>query len=481
MQFGKYTLIDHIGAGGMATVSRARVGGAGGFELEVVLKRIRGDFSEMTTNSLHMLLTEARVSAKLRHPAIVQVYELGEVDGEHYLAMELIDGWDLHAVLRACDHNRRALPLGVTCFIGAQIASALAYAHRVKDGGGRPLGILHRDVSPSNIMVTAAGGVKLLDFGIASVASHLRHDLVATAEHTVKGKVVYMSPEQARGLPLDRRTDQFSLGVVLYELLTHRRPFSGKNAADTMYAVCHSDVTPPSRIAHNVPPELDAVVMRMLARDRHDRYSNCSEVYAALTVLTRSLAGDAAALQSALARLPLEARPTQRVPNLGAITGAHATGSNAMPRGCTLPRMATRSRTAVTLISMVATVTRVPRLVGRAVRRAPRRAAAAAALAALLASYSTRALSRQALPSLVEAHVAAASALGTVHIRVAGSDAAEVVVDGEVVGKVPLQIALPSRASGRCVEVRRPGYQVWTRQIDGHRDVYLDPVFEPSR
>jgi serine/threonine protein kinase len=311
--FGKYRLLDELGSGGMATVHRAMLNGPEGFELELVIKRIRGDFSGMTSNSLAMLLTEARISAKLRHPSIVQVYELGDVDGDFYLAMELVDGWDLRRLLEACEQRRRALSPGVACFIVGQVANALAYAHSLKEVDGRPLGILHRDLSPSNMMVTPAGGVKLLDFGIAKVAAHVRHDLPDTAEHTIKGKVVYMSPEQSRGMALDGRSDLFSLGIVFYELLTGQRPFSGQNMLDTMLSIYQGKITPPSKLRSTIPKEVDAVILKLLAPDKEQRYANGTEVFQALTKLTRRLEGDASSLQTTIEELGLPSTRSQTV------------------------------------------------------------------------------------------------------------------------------------------------------------------------
>jgi serine/threonine-protein kinase len=305
-QFGRYRLLENLAGGGMATVSRAVVDGPHGFERQLVIKRIQRALVSPTF--VHMLATEARLSARLHHPGIVQVYEFGAVDGEYYLAMELVDGIDLHRLKRLCTQQQQRIPLGIACFIVREVAAALAYAHALCDGQGRPLSIVHRDISPSNVMVSPLGAVKLLDFGIAKAADHIRTDQTPTQVGWLRGKINYVSPEQAQGAPMDARSDIFSLGIVFHELLTMQRLFGGSTAFETLRRIRDFDVLPPSRTAPDVPPDLDAIVVRMMARKPWERFANCDELVAALTPIVRRLEGDAAALTRFVADLGVRVR-----------------------------------------------------------------------------------------------------------------------------------------------------------------------------
>ena len=300
VRFGRYRLVERIGAGGMAEVHRAVVDGPGGFQRTVVIKRMLRQLCGDDA-FVRMLLAEGRLTALLHHPGIVQVHEVGEVDGIYYLAMEHVDGVDLASLLRAAQ-ARRPLPPAVAVAVAVELAGALAYAHARTDEAGRPCDIVHRDVSPANIMVTPLGAVKLLDFGIAKAADSLRD--VETRTGTLKGKVAYMSPEQAEGEPVDRRSDVFALGVVLHEMLTLRRLFRADDDLATLKLVRECAVAPPG-----VDVELDAIVMRMLARRREERFGSCDEVVAALTPVARRLGADAAAVREYVAALgPIERR-----------------------------------------------------------------------------------------------------------------------------------------------------------------------------
>ncbi|HEX4462271.1 MAG TPA: serine/threonine-protein kinase, partial [Polyangia bacterium] len=270
-KFGRYRLLEELGAGGMAVVTRAVVDGPKGFEREIVIKRILREHSYHPSFA-RMLATEARLSARLRHPGIVQVHEFGEVDGEYYLAMELVEGCDLSALVKACKARQLKLPLGVAAYIVSQVASALAYAHALTDDDGQPLGIVHRDVSPSNIMVTPLGGVKLLDFGIAKVTDKLREDQTRTSVGSLKGKLSYLSPEQCEGRELDGRSDIFALGIVFYELMTLDRLYRGKTEIETMSLIRAGNVEPPSARVAGIPPDVDALVLRMLAPTPDERF-----------------------------------------------------------------------------------------------------------------------------------------------------------------------------------------------------------------
>jgi eukaryotic-like serine/threonine-protein kinase len=305
-QFGRFRLLEDLGRGGMAVISRAVVDGPRGFQRELVVKRIQPALAQ--PRFVNLLATEARLSARLHHPGIVQVYEFGDVDGEYYLAMELVEGLDLRHVRRAWARREQRPPVGVVCHIVREVASALAYAHALTDSDGRPLQIVHRDVSPSNIMITPLGTVKLLDFGIAKAADHIRCDQTPTDVGWLRGKISYLSPEQAAGWPLDGRTDIFSLGIVFYELLTMERLFPSTPAFQTIRRIREVDVPPPRTLVPELPADVEAVVMKMLARAPDHRFANCDELVTALTPITRRLDGDAAALRRCYVELGTVAR-----------------------------------------------------------------------------------------------------------------------------------------------------------------------------
>jgi len=292
--FGRYRLVERIGSGGMAIVYRAVADGPEGFARDFVIKRVRPELSK-DPEFARMLAAEARLSGLLHHGNIVQVFELGQVGDEFYLAMEYVEGIDLVRLLNRCARLGKPLPVGLACYVVGELAAALAYAHALTDGEGRPLGVVHRDVSPSNVMITPSGGIKLLDFGIAKATDQARDERTRTGK--LKGKVSYLSPEQADGMEIDRRSDVFSLGIILHECLTMRRLFraTGGDLA-TLRMVREAKAAPPSSVAPSVPAELDAIALKMLARDPAERYAGCDEVGAALRPLIHRLGGDASTL-----------------------------------------------------------------------------------------------------------------------------------------------------------------------------------------
>jgi serine/threonine protein kinase/tetratricopeptide (TPR) repeat protein len=297
--FGCYRLIEPIGEGGMAVVFRAVTEGPKGFSREVVVKRIRADLSRDQT-FVSMLLAEARVCGMLHHPGIVQVHELGEVNGEYFLAMELVDGHDLSSTILRARALETPPAVGVVCFLILQVAEALQYAHSLA-ADGKPLEIIHRDVSPSNIMVTPLGATKLLDFGVARAATYSGEEKTRTG--ILKGKIGYLSPEQAEGLAVDHRSDIFALGIVFHELLTLRRLFSGGDDLQTLRLIREGEVAPPSQMRGDVPPDVEALVMRMLARDPAQRFASCQQVVDALQPLVHRLSADHGAIKRWLEEL----------------------------------------------------------------------------------------------------------------------------------------------------------------------------------
>jgi serine/threonine-protein kinase len=266
---GRYELLDRLGVGGMAEVYRARVSGPAGFRRDVVLKRLL-PVNEDDPEFVNMFRDEARILGVLNHPNVVQALDFGVDHGAPYLVLEYLDGPSLGRVLRA----GRAVAPAIAAHVAREICRALDYMHRAADLDGTPLGLVHRDVTPSNIVVTRAGAVKLLDFGIAKFARALQ----STRAGFVKGKSAYLAPEQLQGLAFDGRADVFSLGVVLHELLTGRRLFAGDTDLATMRNVLHLKVPLPSRVRAGISPALDHIVLRALARNPARRYATAADM-----------------------------------------------------------------------------------------------------------------------------------------------------------------------------------------------------------
>ena len=271
-QFGNYILVSLLGKGGMAEVYKARSQGAAGFQRVVCVKRILRQHCE-DPHFLDMFVNEAKISARLSHPNIVQVYELGEIDGEFFMAMEFVHGKDLLRVMRA-NAEDGPLPPTVAAFIAREMARALAHAHEHKGDDGSVQPIIHRDVSPQNVMISYDGMVKLVDFGIAK-AAHM-----AGAEETktgaLKGKFAYMAPEQLDGQKATPICDVFAVGVTLHEMLSGRRLFKGNTDFDTLVRVKTQVIPPPSSLNGQVHPELDRIVALSLQRDPAQRYQRAA-------------------------------------------------------------------------------------------------------------------------------------------------------------------------------------------------------------
>jgi eukaryotic-like serine/threonine-protein kinase len=284
-RFGKYLLVERLGRGGMAEVWKAKILGPAGFQRTVVVKRILPHLAE-DPHFVQMFVSEARLSARLSHANIVHVYELGDVGGEYFICMEYVRGRDLVSVMRA--HLMRAIPPpGVGAFVVREVCRALSYAHALTDDDGRPLRLIHRDVSPSNVMLSFDGSVKLLDFGIAKALNEASEHKTQTG--TLKGKFGYMSPEQVEGKEIDHRTDLFAAGIMLHEVLTGRRLFKGQTDIQTIAMVREANIQPPSTFNSLVPPELDRVCMKALARSLDVRYQRCDEMAFELDAVVHQL------------------------------------------------------------------------------------------------------------------------------------------------------------------------------------------------
>ncbi|HYH97124.1 serine/threonine protein kinase [Hyalangium sp.] len=271
MQTGKYELISRLAVGGMAEVFLASATGPMGFEKRMVLKRILPHLAEDPA-FVEMFLREAKLVAQLNHPNIVQIFDFGEADGSYFLTMEYIDGPNLRVLRKKARALGMPLPPALCARLVASACEGLAFAHDFQDPDtGKPLGLIHRDISTDNILVSRQGAVKVVDFGIAKTADQSHK----TQNGVLKGKVPYMSPEQIRARPLDRRVDVYSLGVVLYELLTGRKPFNSPTDASLMQAILFEPLPPAVMHRPDLPEALQHILERALAKDREHRYPDC--------------------------------------------------------------------------------------------------------------------------------------------------------------------------------------------------------------
>jgi serine/threonine protein kinase len=268
-----YTILRRLGKGGMAEVFLARQEGLAGFRRLTVIKKLLPQFSQVPEVA-EMLLDEARIAAQLTHPNIVQIYELGKDQGQYFIAMEYVDGCDLATLARIERHRQSRVPLRLTLRVVSEAAMGLDFAHRQAGLDGRPLNIVHRDVSPHNVMCSREGAVKVTDFGIAKAVGKA----LVTQVGVVKGKVQYMSPEQYTGGPVDHRSDIFSLGVVLYQLTTGKLPRVAKDGGVAMRRVVEGTIPRPSDLRHDYPDELEGIVMRALAQNPEERYPDAASL-----------------------------------------------------------------------------------------------------------------------------------------------------------------------------------------------------------
>jgi serine/threonine protein kinase len=272
-----YAIIAKLATGGMAEIYLARTASGAGVERYVVLKRIlRHRATDI--KFVHMFLDEARLAAQLQHPNIAQVYDTGKLGDSYFFTMEYVHGETVRELLYRAYSAGHLIPLGCVLTIIAGAAAGLQHAHERIGVDGKPLNIVHRDVSPSNLMISYDGHVKLVDFGVAKAD----HQSVETQSGTIKGKIGYMAPEQCRGGMVDARCDLFSLGIVMWELLTGDRLFKRATDYETMEAIVRTEVVPPSSYRPELPFEVDAIVMRLLAKHPDDRFQSAEEVHEAI-------------------------------------------------------------------------------------------------------------------------------------------------------------------------------------------------------
>jgi serine/threonine protein kinase len=277
LQLGRYQILKQLATGDVADVLLARATGLEGFARHVVIKCIR---PELATEQrlIESFLEEARIAAALHHQNVVQVHDIGEQDGRYFFAMEYVHGEEVRQLIAKMRERDEQVPIGHLIAIITAVAAGLHHAHEQRSPTGEPLGLVHRDVCPANILLGYDGSVKLVDFGMAKAA--LRS--TKTASGTLKGKASYMSPEQCMGKGIDRRTDTFALGIVLYELATSQRLFKGANEFLTMSAIVEGSVPAPSTFRPDIPPALDEIVLRALAREPEARYQTAEDLRAAL-------------------------------------------------------------------------------------------------------------------------------------------------------------------------------------------------------
>jgi serine/threonine protein kinase len=281
-RFGKYLLLNRIAQGGMAELYQAKLIGDEGFEKLIAIKKILPHLSE-ETNLVKSFIDEAKLAAFLQHPNIVQIYDFGSVNSTYYIAMEYLYGKDLKLITER--YKQRGLPLSIenALYIATQVCAGLDYAHKLKDLRGNPLNIIHRDIGPHNIFITYDGQVKIIDFGIAKAAIQN----TKTQDGSIKGKIAYMSPEQALGEQIDHRSDIFAMGILLYELVTHKRMFEG-DAFRIFAKVREADYTPAGIVNTDLPPDLCRLIDKALAKDREQRYQSAEEL---LTDLEKCMYG----------------------------------------------------------------------------------------------------------------------------------------------------------------------------------------------
>ena len=284
MQIGPYEVVERIGVGGMAEVFRGIMRGAHGFERAVAIKRILPQLADDDA-FVAMFVDEAKISVQLQHPNIVQILDLGRADdGQYYIAMEHVSGRDLRAVLDRLAAAGQRIPLQVALHVAQRVCEALHHAHFAEGSTGRPLGIVHRDVSPQNVLLSYEGEVKVTDFGLAKAAGRATQ----TQQGIVKGKLAYMSPEQLRGEAIDHRSDVYAVGILLWELATGQRLFMGANDRETIEKVHAGRVQIPSSIDPELPEALDSLVMAALSRERDHRFQTAEQLHDALSELIYS-------------------------------------------------------------------------------------------------------------------------------------------------------------------------------------------------
>jgi serine/threonine-protein kinase len=465
-QIGRHQIVGYIATGGMAELYLAREPSG----RPVVIKRILPHLARQTS-FVSMFIDEARIGSMAKHPNLVEVFELGQVGTDLFLVMEYLVGENLSGLVRRLVKRRERMDYGLAAYLIAEVCDGLHAAHELKDKDGERLELVHRDVSPQNIFITYGGDVKLLDFGVATAASRLTQ----TATGEVKGKYAYMSPEQCRGDDLDRRSDIFSVGTVLYELTTLRRLFKRPNELQVMKAVSEGPIPRPTREVEDYPAALETICVRALARDRRQRFATAADMRDALLAAMPALGLDSdphEVLASKLARL-FGDRVAQKRELLDRVKSGGDLEDllkAEVDEGIEVPLVENMTATPLSAVRTSATLPPPTNVIRR--RRAGRRTMLAAFAVAIVAGASIGMWMRfrnaphpaDAAAGKASSGVAAGSgtpdtAPTTVKINVGTDpDGVKVVIDGVERGTTPVDVELPRGAQTVHLELQRPGY-----------------------
>jgi eukaryotic-like serine/threonine-protein kinase len=482
--YGPYLLLEKIGSGGMADVFRAVRKGPEGFVRVFAVKRIIPRHAE-SPEFVEMFCNEARLTALLNHPNLVQVYDFGEVKGSYYLAMEYLKGRTVLSVMRSLHARRMPFPATAVAYIGRQVALGLHYAHSRQGEGGRSLNLVHRDINPANIMLLKSGGVKVLDFGIAKAPLLTKNQ---TQAGLIKGKLSYAAPEQLKCLPLDGRADVFSLGVTLWEMLTMKKLFGGPSDFETVTNVMSKAVQPPSALRPDIPPAVDALIMQALARDAADR-PDARQLAVGLGEylretrfledsvgdLLRELFGDHTSQVLTVMPRDVAPRSAAAVPPFGSALPPPVAGS---PSGATLPVVAASFPSGASFPSAASVPPAAP---GRAAvaRRPGLPPVAFAAMGAggllllALASWGAlRSLGGALGGDSSRASAAAALAASTVVVELDSrpSRASVTREDGTALGQTPLVLRVERGKAPLTLVLHRPGFTPLRYEVVPDRD-----------
>jgi len=502
-KIGRYEVLGQLAAGGMAEILLARLSGPADFKRAVVIKRILRSYASNAA-FVQMFLDEARIVASLRHPNVVHVQELGEEEsnGDAFLVMEYVAGENAASLLKRCTASGIPLDPLLAAHLVAEACAGLHAAHELTSDDGQPQNLVHRDVSPQNLLVGYDGHVKLVDFGVALVD---RRD-ARTEPGEVKGKFDYMSPEQGLGKPLDRRSDIFSLGIVLYELSTGRRLFKRASAAKTIEAICREPIVPPSRALSFAsspstpggpppfPAKLEAIVMRALAKDPNDRYSSAAEMRLELLEAARAIPSPVEALAARMKAL-FPDRIAEKDDLLRKVSAGE--GLSHVPSG------ETDENVDVPVAPEAATIVETDPRLAKADAKRWRTIALAVGAAATIglaliigivvfvrSSSPSASADNNTLapvpspPTLVIKPDAASAEEIFVHVESKPS-AARVVVAGQDRGETPIDLLVARGQEPLTIEFRRQGYVTATQQIIPDSDqkvlVGLTPVVVHGR
>jgi serine/threonine-protein kinase len=508
LTFGRYRLFERIGAGGMAEVFRAVASGPENFQRTLVIKRILPHLSQDAA-FVQMFIDEAKVSGLLSHPNLVQIFEFGKVDECFFIAMEHVHGRTLAATQKAVFQQNRVIPVPAATEIARQLCGGLDYAHSLRTADGQSLGIVHRDITPANLMLSFHGTVKILDFGIARVADGLRH--TQTQVGALKGKVAYMSPEQIQLHPVDHRSDIFSLGTVLHEMLAGRRLFRADTDIRSSRMVLEMPIQAPSLFNAAVPPALDRIVLQALARDVEARYQTAAAMAADLEQAMLEermsprehikmlhqlfpheamMAGDAGVVVPPAAAKMAASESDGPTPLRSLDTGNLFAGVES--DGARVPNPgAGASNAADASVSGSGSALSAQRLQGRR-----RRIAVAGGVISLgivgavgwIAGHGREVVpASHAAPAVAATNVAAPSASAPRSIRCSldstPQEATIVRADtGAVVGKTPVTIALPQADDAVTFRFEKPGYRSATSKVipDLDKALRIDLVAEAA-